>query len=190
LRVQKAKTISGHKWNPTEKHWSFPDSDGTLEKILKVFEGEEIYIDPALKSATSKEKEILSPLAGGGKGEGYNFEDLRRELVSRKYSYKTGKGYIYYNRDFLIFINKEPSTITDNDIKDYLLYLAEEKEAATATLNQAINALKLYYGTMLKKKFLYEIKRPRKDKKLPIILSKEEVAKIISSVVNVKHKES
>jgi site-specific recombinase XerD len=55
-------------------------------------------------------------------------------------------------------------------------------------LNQAINALKFYYGTLLKKKFLYEIKRPRKDKKLPVVLNKEEVAKIISSVDNIKHR--
>ena len=73
-------------------------------------------------------------------------------------------------------------------LKDYLLYLVEKKKAATSTLNVAINALKFYYGTMLKRKFLYEIKRPRKDKKLPVVLSKEEVAKILSSVDNVKHK--
>lgn len=54
----------------------------------------------------------------------------------------------------------------------------------SARINQAINALKFYYGTILKKKFLYEIKRPRKDKKLPVVLSKEEVAKILSSVDN------
>lgn len=59
---------------------------------------------------------------------------------------------------------------------------------ATSTLNQAINALKFYYGTMLKKKFLYEIKRPRKDRKLPVVLSKEEIAKILSAVDNLKHK--
>lgn len=41
---------------------------------------------------------------------------------------------------------------------------------------------------MLKKKFIYEVKRPRKDKKLPVVLSKDEVAKIISSVDNIKHK--
>ncbi len=70
------------------------------------------------------------------------------------------------------FAVKSPSEITDNDIKDYLLYLVEEKESATSTLNQAINALKFYYGIMLKRKFLYEIKRPRKDKKLPVVLSK------------------
>jgi site-specific recombinase XerD len=41
---------------------------------------------------------------------------------------------------------------------------------------------------MLKKKFMYEIKRPHKDKKLPVVLSKEEVAKILSSIDNIKHK--
>jgi site-specific recombinase XerD len=117
-----------------------------------------------------------------------SFEDLRKELLSRKYSYKTVKGYLYYNRDFLNFIGKTPANINDSDIKDYLFYLAEEKQSATSTLNQAINALKFYYGTMLKKKFVYEVKRPRKDKKLPIVLSKEEVAKILSSVDNIKHK--
>ncbi len=56
---------------------------------------------------------------------GTSFEDLRRELASRKYSYKTVKGYFYYNRDFLNFTGKKPNNITDSDIKDYLVYLAE-----------------------------------------------------------------
>jgi len=55
-------------------------------------------------------------------------------------------------------------------------------------LNSVINALKFYYGTILKKRFLYEIHRPRKDKKLPVVLSQEEVTKILSSVDNIKHK--
>ncbi len=39
-RVVKIKTIPGHRWHPEKKHWSFPDTDGTLKKILRVFEGE------------------------------------------------------------------------------------------------------------------------------------------------------
>ena len=86
------------------------------------------------------------------------------------------------------YVGKNPSEIKDTDIKDYLVYLSETKAAATSTLNQAINALKFYYGTVLKKKFVYEVRRPRKDRILPIVLSKEEVAKILSSVDNIKHK--
>jgi len=57
-----------------------------LEKILKVFGGEEVQIGPALKTTTSKVKDTPSPLEGEARGEGYNFQDLRRELVSRKIS--------------------------------------------------------------------------------------------------------
>jgi hypothetical protein len=64
--VQKIKTIKGHRWQPDGKYWSFPGSNETLERILEVFEAQEIYIDPAIQ-----------------------FEDLRKELVSKKYSYKT-----------------------------------------------------------------------------------------------------
>ncbi|MDO9289884.1 MAG: site-specific integrase, partial [Thermodesulfovibrionales bacterium] len=169
LRVEKVKSVPRHKWHPAEKYWRFPNDSGTLEKILKVFEGEEIHIDPALQA----QKPSTSVIARTGATKQshpspdallkHEFEDLRRELLSRKYSYKTVKGYIYYNRDFLNFTDKGPSEVNDDDVKDYLLYLAEEKESATATINQAINALKFYYGSMLKRKFVYEVKRPRKE---------------------------
>jgi len=78
--------------------------------------------------------------------------------------------------------------VENDDVKDYLFHLVEEKEVSTSTLNTAINALKFYYGEVLKRRFVYEIKRPRKDKKLPIVLSQEEIFKILSSVNNIKHK--
>jgi site-specific recombinase XerD len=165
--VQKIKTIKGHRWQPDGKYWSFPGSNETLERILEVFEAQEIYIDPAIQ-----------------------FEDLRKELVSKNYSYKTVKAYIYFNRDFLNFMNKNPSEINNKDIEDYLVYLFEKKRASTSTLNQAINALKFYYGNMLKRKFVFEVKRPKKDKKLPVVLSKEEVAKIDSKRMLIHIRES
>jgi integrase len=205
LFVTKIKSIESRKWHPEEKYWTFPNTDGTLEKILKVFEDEEIQIDPTLTLQAEHTTPVIARLglprpslrgaerrsnlhASSEQALQSHFEDLRRELVSRKYSYKIVKGYLFYNRDFLNFVKKAPHNVTESDVKDHLLYLAEEKQSATSTLNQAINALKFYYGTMLKKKFLYEIKRPRKDKKLPMVLSKEEVAKILSSVDNSKHK--
>ncbi len=175
--AEKIKSIKRHRWNLEEKYWSFPNTNGTLDDILKVFEGEKIYLDPDLK------QEFFGVIT-----KKYSFKDLKRELISRKYPYKTIKCYLYFNRDFLNFTGKEPSNITDEDIKNYLVYLTEKKQSATSTQNQAINALKFYYGTMLKRKFVYEVRRPRKDEKLPVVLSKEEVAKILSSVSNVKHK--
>lgn len=42
--IAKVKTIEGHKWHKDKKYWSFPNTNGKLEEILKVFEGEEIRI--------------------------------------------------------------------------------------------------------------------------------------------------
>jgi hypothetical protein len=49
LLVSKIKTIEGRIWHPVEKHWSFPNKDSVLQKILKVFGDKEVQIDPALK---------------------------------------------------------------------------------------------------------------------------------------------
>lgn len=156
--IAKVKTIEEYRWHPEEKYWSFTNTNGTLEKILKVFEGEKIHIDPVLQTELSSVIVRSGVTKQSHNGLGISFEDLRRELVSRKYSYKTVKSYIYYNRDLFNFTNENPSDINDNDIKNYLFHLAEEKQVATSTLNQAINALKFYYG-MPKKKFVYEVKK-------------------------------
>jgi hypothetical protein len=126
--VENIKTIKGRNWHPEEKYWSFPSSDGTPGKILEVLEGEKIH-----------------------KGSSIQFEDLRRKLISRKYSYKTVKAYLYFNRDFLNFSYKKPFDVNDNNVKEYLVYLSEKKRAPISTLKQAINALKFYFGNVLKK---------------------------------------
>ena len=116
------------------------------------------------------------------------FKNLRKNLVVRKYSPKTIKSYIHYNKDFLGYVRKKPNEITNEDVKDHLFYLVEEKEVSASTLNTAINALKFYYGEVLKRGFVYELKRPKKDKKLPVVLNQEEISKILSSITNIKHR--
>jgi len=161
--ITKIKILEGYRWHPEGKYWSVPYSE--LERLLSAFDGESVAIDPAVY-----------------------LDRLKKELVLRKYSPKTIKTYVRYNEKVLKFFGKNPYEITNNDIKDYLFHLVEEIEASTSTLNSAISALKFYYGEVLKREFVYEIKRPKKDKKLPVVLSREEVFNILSSVSNIKHK--
>lgn len=48
--VEKVKTTDGRKWHKDKRYWSFPDSNVTLEKILEVFKGEEIYVSSELQT--------------------------------------------------------------------------------------------------------------------------------------------
>ncbi|MBE0433960.1 hypothetical protein IBX73_10920, partial [candidate division WOR-3 bacterium] len=82
--VEKIKTIAGRRWHPEGKYWSLPDTKRTLEKIIKIFEGKKIHIDPVLKKrltlpviARSEAKLALSE--SNGKQSQNKFEDLRRE---------------------------------------------------------------------------------------------------------------
>ena len=63
--------------------------------------------------------------------------------------------------------------MSNADVRDYLYHLANDKGVATSTLNTAINALKFYFGEVLKQRFVYVIKRPKKHKKLPVVLSQD-----------------
>lgn len=113
--VAKVKSIPGHRWHPENKSWSFSHTDEIIDKILKVFESEEIRIDPALKRSIPNEQSG-APVAAreatvfqSRHTEAYgvnNLEDLRREMISRKYSHKTVKAYLYFKRDFLSHAGK------------------------------------------------------------------------------------
>ncbi len=112
---------------------------------------------------------------------------LEQEMKLRGFSPKTIKSYLYYITDILNFANKSPKNINTNDIRSYLEYLSEQGKSAS-TLNLAYNSFKFYFEKILKRKFFLNIPRAKKDKKLPVILSREEVKKILAQITNVKHK--
>ena len=70
-----------------------------------------------------------------------------------------------------------------------MIYLIEEKKWQASTINQVFNALRFLYVELYKTKFVIEsIPRPKREKKLPDVLSQNEILKIFSRVENLKHK--
>jgi len=93
IYIEKIKGIKGHRWNPEQKYWTFPNSDDVMKKLLYIFKDENVWIGPSLKQVGHTFRFAEESL----------FEDLRKEMVSRKYSPKTIKSYVYYNKDLLEF---------------------------------------------------------------------------------------
>jgi len=114
-------------------------------------------------------------------------KSLLQELIIRGFSRSTIKNYIGHNQRFLNFINKSAREVNTQDIKDYLLYL-KSKKYSNVSINNIISALNFYYTNILKRKLFFNIKRPKKEKYIPIILKKEEIIKIIESSDNLKHR--
>jgi len=118
------------------------------------------------------------------------FDKLKKELKIRNFSQKTIKIYLYYNYDLLKFCQKTTDDIKESDIRDYIKYLLEERKVSPATARLALNALKFYYINLRKRKFnyLFTINMPKRAKKLPVVLSKPEIKRLLDGVSNPKHK--
>lgn len=113
------------------------------------------------------------------------------EKLSRKrYSPNTIKTYKTYMKSFVEAFNDcNLETITTREINDYLLNLIHTKQISHSQQNQRINAIKFYYEQVLgNRREYYNLNRPKKEKKLPNILTVEEVELILKHCKNLKHK--
>lgn len=111
-------------------------------------------------------------------------EKLEVELKRSKNSIYTLKNYISFNSQFLNHIKKDPEKITENDIDFYMTENLSNR--ATTSLIMFLSALRYAYLRILKKDPTANIKRPKKEKKLQTVLSREDVGNLLKSLTNKK----
>jgi integrase/recombinase XerD len=134
-----------------------------------------------------------SPRERGLGGEALNkhvLPAMKQQLVLKGYSPSTIKTYMNEVGVFLKAIKQHTAdAFTTARLKNYLQYCHETLKLTDNTLHSRMNALKFYYEQVLKKeKFFWEIPRPKKQLLLPKIFNQDEIASIINSVTNKKHK--
>jgi len=116
-------------------------------------------------------------------------ELLIRELESRNYSKRTVKTYVGSISLLSRHYNLSPDMITSEQLKEYLHICISEKNCSVSYINQTIGAFKILHKDILGRDWdSLKIKRPRRETKLPVILSKQEVKKIIEAPRNIKHR--
>ena len=114
-------------------------------------------------------------------------QKTERELKIRNYSLKTIKSYAYGLREYFIFKRCSYSKLNQENIKNFLLY-CERKQISSQSRNLFLNAIKFYYRNVVKNSEKIEIQSAKKPKSLPIVLSRNEINKILESSKNTKHK--
>ena len=109
---------------------------------------------------------------------------LEIELKISKNSEYTLRNYVDFNRKFLEYLKKNPEEITEDDVK---LYLSENlNNSSSSTIIIFLSALKYAFSNILKKDITSNIKRPKKEKRIPSVLTKEETKVLINSIVSRK----
>jgi integrase/recombinase XerD len=117
---------------------------------------------------------------------------LRRRMIEdmtiRKFAPKTQHDYVQRVKNFAAFLGRSPDTASFEDVRRYQLHLAESG-VGVATLNQTVSTLRFFFRVTLKRHEIVEhttfIHEPRK---LPVVLSPEEVARLLDAAPGLKYK--
>ncbi len=112
------------------------------------------------------------------------------KLIRMRYSKSTYDNYMIQFRMFLMFLHPTPpEQVTEKMVHNYMSYLANEKKVSAASQNQAINAIKFYLEQVMEgERTVYYTERPRKERKVPVVLSDDEVKSLFYHTENVKHR--
>lgn len=166
--LQEVRKIPGSTWSQSKKVWYVLDTDfhRTLFKM---------------------EPQSYSQLSEDGIK---HLQKFTYWLKSKRYSENTIKTYTDALKSFLLFFNtKDVLTITNEDVVNYTNEYILKHNLSHSYQNQVVNAIKLYFKTIQNISLeLDKIHRPKREKVLPNVLSKEEVKAILNAHSNAKHK--
>lgn len=118
---------------------------------------------------------------------------LRQRMIHdmkiRNYSPKTIKQYVAHVADFAQYFGQSPDVLAVEHVRQYQIHLAEQKQLSWSYFNGAVCALRFFYGTTLGRKDLIErIPYARRPKKLPSVLSREEVVRLFACIPHHVHR--
>ena len=112
---------------------------------------------------------------------------IKIELRLRNFSPKTIKGYLSCLRVYFSYVKAISGEPDIRLIKDYLLKMQDDGKSSI-TVNAHLNAIKYFYREIAKSHVDIDIKFAKTSNKIPIVLSRDEITKIIDSIKNIKHK--
>jgi integrase/recombinase XerD len=109
------------------------------------------------------------------------------DMRMRKMDEHTQDGYIRAVRKLADFLGRSPATATVEGLRDFQLYLVDAG-TGPVTINATITGLKFFFGTTLgRPELMAKMQHVRVPRTLPVILSREEAARLIAAAPNLKH---
>lgn len=114
---------------------------------------------------------------------------MLEELQRRNYSPETARLYLGTVKDFARYFGKSPDKLRQEDFRQYQLYLLNERKLSVRTIAVRIAALRFFFVKVLRRPYRQvDLVYPKQPERLPVILSEEEVARLIESASSSYHR--
>jgi len=112
-----------------------------------------------------------------------------QDLKIRNYSQRTIEQYTCQVAMFARYFRRSPDQLGPEHVRQYQLYLVEEKKRSWSTFNSAVCALRFFYRVTLQKDWMIkQIPYGKGPKRLPVVLSKEEVTRLFAAIPHRTHR--
>jgi site-specific recombinase XerD len=174
----RVRALPGRRWDRERRVWHVPGVAGPLRALVAGFGKDRVVVEE--RGPRPKELET-DPLYA-----------VRGALLLRGYSPRTRKVYLGHIRRFFEWCADPPTRLRDNPedrIKAYLVHLVEDRRVSRSCHNQVVSAIRFLCDAVWDLPALaLEVPRPRKEHRLPTVLSPDEIARMISQARSLKHR--
>jgi site-specific recombinase XerD len=171
------RSLQGRRWDQGRRSWIVPDPEAACQALAAHFGPDRLR--------------IVHPdaMAAGGHD---IFDQVQEAMLLRGYSARTRKVYLGHLRRFFEWCGDGPPAIPQDPVTQgqaYILDLIERRQISKSYQNQVVSALRFLFETVLDQpKMALRIVRPRKEHRLPAVLSRDEVARMLARARNPKHR--
>jgi integrase/recombinase XerD len=170
---RRMQRVPGAQWSQSQRCWMIPDTSENRAKC---------GLPPGDFHSLEKVRDQETR---------QRLRAVQDRLRLKGYSERTGESYCLHLVEYFGMIGSKynPDNVSREIIEKYLLWRLDMKKCSESDLNSHINAIKFYYEqTMGKERMLFELPRPKKPQKLPMVLGEIELGRLFRALPNVKHK--
>ncbi|MBE7442929.1 MAG: site-specific integrase [Flavobacteriales bacterium] len=195
--VKLIKSFPDAAWSNSNKCWHIANGRNNMKELFQVFKGKAYLDTSTIFSNKEEQKKQIIPVSEKIRLETTltsqqieKISQFKDWLNSRRYSPNTVKTYTESLKTFLRFYNNKPlNEINNQDLIKFNNEYILKNGYSSSFQNQVVNAIKLFFKKIENTQLEIDlIHRPKREKKLPNVLSKEEIKQILEAPTNLKHK--
>lgn len=178
--IDRVRKIKGRGWCNESRSWIVPLNHATLEDIKSLQAKYNVRLDYSVRKLLKPNQNTVN---------NYFVKATEDHMRLKGYSQKTIKAYTGQVSRFLVCKDWDFEIIQVEDINEYILSLIEFRNITNQHIHQTIAALKYFISFIIEKPYIAEqLVYPKRQKKLPMVLSESEVTSILDNVENIKHR--
>ncbi len=199
IDFQLIKSVPNREYQKGYERWVIPNNTKTIERLIEGYARQGVDICNRLNPGDLSQTSINSPsladkqahlLSKFSEGDRSLVKEVTDMMIQMRYSWNTVKSYIGPLVAFKNFTGGETLQHTDTQTVNRFLSELSARRVSESMVHRYVNAIKFYFEKVIFNPSIVinQVKRPKSSYRLPRILSKSEVARLINATENIKHK--